>query len=168
MLDIDLLTLTIAVLAIIAFIIPFYLQYRKLNNQKMGIQKQLQAFKSLNQLNIDQEETWRSKYYLGLDRSNKKLIYANWTAEIKIDLIDLTQVSKVSIQESARLVGTASPQRKVCDLILLKLKLNQQDKEYTLELYDAEKYSDLQGEGPIAKKWEGIIQQEIKKKVVIA
>ncbi|SIT16806.1 hypothetical protein [Belliella pelovolcani] len=167
MLDIDLLTLTIAVLAMIAFIIPFYLQYRKLNNQKMGIQKQLQEFKSLNQLNIDQEETWRSKYYLGLDRSNKKLIYANWTAEIKIDLIDLTQIGKVSIQESARFVGLGSSKRRVCDLILLKLKLNQQDKEHTLELYDAEKFSDLQGEGPLAKKWEGIIQQEIKRKLVI-
>lgn len=109
--------------------------------------------------------TWRSKYYFGLDKKNKKLVYANWTSEIKIDLLDLTQIGKISIHESTRLVGNGAAQRKDYDFISLKLNLNHRNKEFEIELYDAEKFSDLQGEGPIANKLQKIINQEFKNKL---
>ncbi|MEX2566337.1 MAG: hypothetical protein WD431_10370, partial [Cyclobacteriaceae bacterium] len=76
MFDLDIITLSIAMVSIAAFILPFYLSHRKAKNRVAVAKKQLADFARNQGIQIQVDDLWRNQYYIGLDREKGKLIYS--------------------------------------------------------------------------------------------
>lgn len=162
MFDVDKITLIIAFTSMLAFAFPFYWYHRKNKIKNHEKAQKLKAFISHHRLSIIREETWRSRYYIGLDSAQKKLVYVEDLEQFRPQLIDLHQVKQVVFHEISRTVGEKANSKKVVDELKLQL-LNQKGKMVaSLEFYDGEKFSDLLGEPIVIKNWEALIQEQLK------
>ncbi|MCH7411695.1 hypothetical protein MM239_20075 [Belliella sp. DSM 111904] len=158
MFDFDILTLSIAILAIIGFAIPFIYQYNKSKRKKSSAMDEINDFVKSHGLNLSSMDFWRGKYFIGLDTATKKLVYANWNSGFQAKLIDLEKYVQTNIHEDVRLVGSGSDKRKVVDSITLGITIPKSKLQYQLEFYDAELFSDLVGEGVLVRKWDKLIK----------
>jgi hypothetical protein len=162
--DIDIVSFSIAVILIIAFIIPFYWYSRKSRI------KELKAIKCLGEyaMNLDLEmhltEFWRSHYFIGLDRNKGKVIYADNLLSPSPVIIDLRNIKKVKVEEASRKIVTPKETRKVIDKLELNFVGENNKTVMKIEFYDGDKFSDLNGESVLIKKWEAVLQSVIDSK----
>lgn len=163
MFDIDIISMLIAVVAILAFIAPFYIQYLKVKKTKLRKVSELNKFLEENSLQINSFDFWRSFYYVGIDSSQMKLVYAKGAERFSNDIIDLKDINYAKIRESSRVLGEKESKRKVIDELTLELVDASGNVRHMLEFYDGEKYSDLLGETVLVKKWQDQVNAVIKK-----
>jgi hypothetical protein len=163
MFDIEIISMLIAIVAILAFIAPFYIQYLRVKKMKLRKASELNRFLEENKLQINDFDFWRNFYYVGIDSSQMKLVYANGADQFSNELVDLKDINYAKIRESFRILGEKESKRKVIDLLILELIDASGNVRYMLEFYDGEKYSDLLGETVLVKKWHDQVNAVIKK-----
>ncbi|WP_139316552.1 hypothetical protein [Algoriphagus marinus] len=113
---------------------------------------------------INQSEFWRNFYAIGLDQENKLLAYLRNNGEPLSFLIDLHQVKSAKIHKIAREVKSDTSKRIILDYVGIELSYLQEGlKSTVLEFFDAELFTDLNGESVIAESWLELIQNTLKK-----
>ncbi|SHN27489.1 hypothetical protein SAMN04488057_115126 [Cyclobacterium lianum] len=154
MFDLDIITLSMAMVAIVAFIMPFYLNHKKEKARITLAKKLLAEFTRNLNLEIEKKDLWRKKYFIGLDPEKGQLVYSSDFSSDSPIQIDLYQVSQVKIKENSRKIVTATSARKIIDKLDLEFYSQGGLLIHSLEFYDGEIFSDLLGETILIKKWE--------------
>ncbi|NHE59813.1 hypothetical protein [Cyclobacterium plantarum] len=170
MFDLDIITLSMAMVAIIAFIMPFYINNKKVKAKVALAEKLLADFAKNQQLNIQVKDLWRNKYFIGIDPQKGKLIYSEDINSCLPVLIDLHLIGHVRIKEESHKVVSPTSTRKVIDKLELSFYSEKAELFHNIEFYDGEKFSDLLGETILIKKWENEIMacmQQLTKKASI-
>lgn len=162
MFEFDLVTLLITAITIIAFAIPFIRYSRKHKNQASEKLTKLKNFLQSNQLDLKVNETWRDRYFLGIDSARKKLIYVQNLVDFEPQIINLEEVLHVSKHEVFRLVGTEKNQRKVLDELHLHLIGKNNKIKASLEVYNGEVFSDVSGEPVLIQKLESLLKEHLQ------
>lgn len=160
MLDIDPASLGISLIVLLAFIWPLYYYSRK---QKLKVKSQkefLEKIRQSSQLQFDHEDHWRGLYGMGLDIKNKRLIYVFYGTPSETKTIDLHKAHRISVQKVEHEISNGKEKRQILDH--LEIQIDYMDKTHVLEIYDCDKLSDLDGEWPLAKKWENILKPLVK------
>ena len=162
MIDIDLISFSIAGLLIAAFALPFYLHTRKIKVKERKARKILTDFTTSHGLTLQDQDQWRNRYFIGIDKENAEVVYCADISEAHFKRIRLDQVKRVSIAEVSHQVVNGKESRKELDRLEL-IFINQNDKPiHVLEFYDGDQYSDLVGEAVLIRKWELLLKDSIK------
>lgn len=158
MFEIDYIGLIVSMVLLAAFIAPIYLNVRKNNKKKQALVNQMNSLALENGLKLQDIDSWRDKYIIGLDPAAKKLIYIFDDHVQEVKIIDLTKVQSVGIHAKDHSVGTGKDSYKVMDLLELQLCFHGgHSVSTTLGFYDGEMHSDLQNEYPVIKKWQQLL-----------
>ncbi|WP_373522888.1 hypothetical protein [Aquiflexum sp.] len=160
MLDIDPASLGISLIALLAFIWPLYYYSRKQKLKLKSQQEFLDKIRQASQLHFDHEDHWRGLYGMGLDIKNKKLIYVFHGTPSETKIIDLQKAHKISFQKTEHEISNGKEKRQILDH--LAIQIDCVDKSHVLEFYNCDRFSDLDGEWPLAKKWENILKPLVK------
>lgn len=163
MFNIDLTILAISIVGIVAFIVPFFIKHQGNKKTTLKVRQQLNEKLLENQLSVQEEEIWRDRYFLGLDKSKNKLIYIQDISKMTLQIIDLEKISTVSIHETSHHVGDKKNGRTIIDSIHLSIQSKDTSKTLTLEVFNSDYFSDLFGEPVFAKRWKEIIEKQLKK-----
>ena len=169
MFEIDYITIGFAVVLSLAFIAPLYLNHRK-NKKIAEVKNQFLADLAKEKgLIFSQKDTWRNRYMLGFDTNVKKLVYVNFEEVPVVMEIDLDQIQSIEIHEKSHEIDTGNGKRKVVDNLDLTFYLKSpQGKKITLEFYDAERFSDMNGELPLIRNWQSILQSNLYMKKLVS
>lgn len=162
MFEIDIITLSFALISLVAFVIPFYLNSKKSKKEKKQKESILEDYLKSQNLNLDQKELWRDQYFLGLDSNQRKLVYIQNLKEFQPELINLDEINHVSQHEVSRMIGSEKNPRKVLDELHLYLIGKSGKVKASLEIYNGEIFSDLSGEPVLIQKWEALIKEKIR------
>lgn len=158
MYDIDITTLVIAALFTAAFIAPLYWNYRKMSQKEKKASLLIQSLKVSKGLNLSENDYWNNQYFIGLDPVKKVLVYSANIHEDDPLIVDLSETRGIKMEEKSHEFN----KRKVVDeLTLLILPLH--NAPIPLEFYDGEKFSSLDSEPVLIKKWENLIKPLLKK-----
>src|SRR5690606_21440770 len=157
---IDYITLTIILVIMVAFCMPFVYSHQKKKKEEKKMIDSFMKKAQIHQLNISKHELWRRNYIIGIDSDKGKLLYIKFHPEMKENIIDLHKIKKVRIADAHSEVGT--DKEKVVEKLWLSfsyfdLKVSETD----LEFYDAEESMGLMGEPLLIKSWEKIIQENL-------
>lgn len=159
MFAIDYMSLAVATTLIALFVAPLYLHIRKTNRAKAKAVKRLESFAASQGLVFSDTDIWRNRYFLGLDRNKNTLVYTDNMAESAPICIDLASIHRVRMVGRFHEVVSNVEKRKVFDAIELQLIDQDERLAHRLEVYDGDRYSDLDGEAVLAKKWEILLQR---------
>lgn len=160
MLDIDPASLGISLTLLLAFIWPLYYYSRK-QKLKLQLQKEfLEKVRQSSQCQFDHIDQWRGLYGMGLDIKNKKLIYVFFGTPSETKTIDLQKTRHISIQKTEHEVGNGKEKRLILDY--LAIQIDCLEKTHILEFYDCNRFSDLDGEWPLVRKWVNILKPLVK------
>ncbi|MCH7396825.1 hypothetical protein MM236_02455 [Belliella sp. DSM 107340] len=162
MFEIDIITISIAIVSMVAFAVPFYINNLKVKKEKLNKENLLQNFLKSHNLNLNIQDNWRKQYFIGMDTYQNKLVYIQNLADIKAVILDVREIKQVKINEESRVVGAKGNSRKIIDGLHLQFTNHQGKVIGLLEFYDGEKFSDLVGEPILIKKWEATILAEAK------
>lgn len=159
MIAIEPISLGIAMVLSAAFVFPIYNHSRK---NKLAQQKKLNVLKEIGAkegYNWDTIEYWRNEYLIALDKNKKVLAYSQTSATEPV-LLNLKNYPLISMSEIS--VPKENGGQRI-DALYLRLQGNgTRSKEILLEFYHADKFSDLNGELPLVKKWESICKETAK------
>jgi len=157
---IDYTTLTIVLVIMISFCMPFIYSHQKKKKQEKQMLDSFLAKAQSHQLNIVTHELWRRNYVIGLDSLNAKLLYIKFHPEMKEKMIDLHKVKKVKVTEEQREIGV--DKEKVVEKLWLSFSyMDPKLQEIHLEFYNAEETLGLMGEPLVIKRWEKSIQETL-------
>ena len=157
MFDIDYLTLSIAAVCIAAFAAPFYWNHRKSAQKLKQAMFHIHEVSKNLKLNLQEKDSWNNQYFIGLDPEQKVLLYAAEIHQTPPLTLDLTTVQRIKLEEKFHEFGQGRDKRKVIDRLDLVLIIAGQS-SLQLEFYDAEKFSAMDGEPLLIKKWEKLLQ----------
>lgn len=158
MINLDPVTTVMAFLLFGAFSVPFIANHRKNKKKAASLLQSLHSKAQELGAQLDQTETWRYLYGLGLDSSRKHLAYTG--PDFQSTLIDLKEVKKVQPIRRTREIDSNGQKRSVLDEIYLEVSFTTQGKKpLLLEIYNQEQFSDLQGETLIADRWADLVQK---------
>ncbi|WP_194776120.1 hypothetical protein [Pararhodonellum marinum] len=160
MIDIEPVSLGISLLALLAFVAPFYFHHRKQSKRKTQQREIMESLAKTHQLNLNEVDYWRNLYGIGIDLSKKKLLYAKFDANPLTHLVNLDQCCELSEIKKTHQTGQGKNKNVVLDYLALKLD---GEKEVVLEFYDSDIFSDNDGEHPLMQKWQIIIQSCLTK-----
>jgi hypothetical protein len=164
MFDIDPVTLSLSFLLFGALCTPFIYHSLKNSKKRKALEVKLHELASQKNGHISQSEFWRNFYAIGLDQENKLLAYLRNNGEPLVFLIDLQQVKSAKIHKIAREVKSDASKRIILDYVGIELSyLQEGSKPTVLEFFDAELFTDLNGESVIAESWLESIQNTLKK-----
>ncbi|MFC3414505.1 hypothetical protein [Algoriphagus hitonicola] len=163
MIDIDLATLLVSAFFLMAFIAPFAIQR---NKQNQLVKKQDLSFLELAEkmnLKLTKTEKWRNHYQIGIDQTEKKLIYNRYGDFPSQEVIDLKTVKTCSIDQKVRKVKVGKENIVVTDFLALTLHFTNPDQpSKNLEFYDSDQFPDMVGEKVLIQNWNQIILQQIQ------
>ncbi|WP_192349638.1 hypothetical protein [Algoriphagus sp. Y33] len=163
MISMDPVTLVVSSFAIVATASPFVYYSYKLKKLTSANLASFEEFSATKNVVPTQHERWRNHYHLGLDIQTKKLIYHRFGSYPEQSLIDLTEVTKVSIQEKNRRVLVGKEKRYILDFLALQFHFKDASHSpKTIEIYDGELFSDMAGERGIAEKWQKILETQLR------
>jgi hypothetical protein len=107
-------------------------------------------------------ETWRTRYGFGIDYQQKVLVYVQQGAEEIEKSLRLSDYRKVNLIKTLRELDGKTNSNKLPEYLALELIPKSEKGEiHSLEIYDAEYYSDLLGETVLADKWLEIIKKQL-------
>lgn len=159
---IDITTLAIVVAIMVAFCIPFVHSYQKKKKHEKNLTKQFDEKASELGLNISNYDIWRRSYAIGLDSSQKKLLYIQFQPNFQYKLVDLNHVRRISISKEERQVGSDKDLQKVVDKLWLSLFLSNSP-DVRLEFYDSDQSMGLMGEPVLIQKWHDLVKSVFSK-----
>jgi len=145
------------------FILPLVYLVNMQKNKDKKLQKILLALAKKLNVEISQSEFWNSGYCLGIDNTNRKLLYLYKKNEKEEStLIDLTEVKKCKSSNINRNVKTKSGNIYVIDRIELVFSYKDSTiADKSLKLYSAEDDMSLSNELQVAEKWQNLINSKL-------
>jgi hypothetical protein len=157
MIQIDYIGLGVSVFLILAFAAPIIFQVFK--NRKLK-NRMLQDFAGqFHQKGLETGliETWRNRYILGLDKGSSRLLYWNdFEKEFKeVPLIGVREIDIHLLYHEVR-------KEKITDLMQLVFHMRGFEK-ISMEIYNGCRFSDLQGEFPLAEKWRELLRERLER-----
>jgi hypothetical protein len=162
--EIDLPTLVVSSVILLAVLAPFIYYSIKRKKSKAEFFKRFEHFTSGLNLNPDLKEDWRNRYILALDTAKKVLIYYQSGENEEKREISLKEVNRVSLHQTYIEINSADGNRKILDQLALQVHLKNSAKPVlNLEIYNSEYFSDLVGESVLAAKWAELINQQLTK-----
>ncbi len=161
MFEFDIVTLIAALVLSIAFASPFYYNHKKNKKNKELQTELLLKIARENGLVLTHSEFWRERYSIGLDSTSKKVLYIQFREIPKILAIDLAKVKSIELQERNHEVGSGSEKRKVIDNLDLTFYFKNQETGLTLEFFNGDIFSDMEGELPLVKNWIGLLKANL-------
>jgi len=161
MFEIDSVSLTIGAVLLVAFAVPFFMYSSKSKKEKKKRDMMLEDYLKANNLKLDLQESWRNKYFLGLDLAHKKLVYVKSFEDFQPLQVNLEELSHITSQEVSRMVGSGKDSRKVLDELQLQLVGKNGKVRASLEIYNGDLFSDLSGEPVLIQKWETLLKEQI-------
>nr|WP_287939613.1 hypothetical protein [Algoriphagus sp.] len=160
MITIDPVTAVLSVVLFGAFTVPFIYHFQK-NKKKdnLLVQKLKDAINAIGG-NLDQFESWRHKYAIGLDTQKKVLVY-HQEGEIGATFcIPLSEIKKVTVIKKTRELGESK--KSVLEQLGLEIHYVSPTKKSSLvEFYNEEFFSDLMGETLLVEKWAELIRTNL-------
>ncbi|PSK99272.1 hypothetical protein [Cecembia rubra] len=158
MFDIDITTLVIAGLFTAAFIAPLYWNYRKMSQKEKKAEQLIQSLKASKGLFLSEKDYWNNQYFIGIDPVKKVLVYSENIHIHEPMIVDLNQMKGIKMEEKSHEFN----KRKIVDELTLMVHPLQKA-PIPLEFYDADKFSSLDAEPVLIKKWESLIRPLLKK-----
>lgn len=158
MLDIDITTLAISAIFTVAFITPLYWNYRKMIQKEKIAEKLIQSLKANEKLDLSEKDFWNGQYFIGLDPVKKVLVYSENIHIHEPMILDLNQMKGIKMEEKSHEFN----KRKIVDELALMVHPLQKA-AFPLEFYDAEKFSSMDAEPVLIKKWESLIKPLLKR-----
>jgi hypothetical protein len=158
MIDIDPVTMSLSFILFGAVCAPFiYQSIQQTKKRKILLQKLSEIASQLNGKLI-QTENWRNQYAIGIDPENKILAYIRSSEQPMAISIDLKQVKSAKINKINRELKIEKDKRIIVDYVSIELNYLLEGSQPTiLEFYDAEFFTDLNGESVLAEKWVELI-----------
>lgn len=161
----DLQTIIIGVLALAVFIVPVYLIQSKQKKQSVKVLDELLSFSEEQQLRLTRLDFWNEVFAIGIDETNRKLVYYNKQdfspRQVIIDLADVKNCEVV--KESREVNGNL-----IIDQIVLRFSFDGPKKqEQRLEFYNREQNMMLSSELHFARKWVEIVNDHTAIKTVL-
>lgn len=162
MISIDYMSLAMALVVIVLFVTPLYLHVQRTKKKKANALQRLEEFSGTHGWKLTEYEIWRSRYFLGIDAVNLGLVYIEEIAAGTPISVDLREIDRVRMIERSHEIVSSTEKRKIIDAIELQLIGSNGQVAHRLEVYDGDRYSDLDGEAVLAKKWETQISKLLK------
>ncbi|MCH7401107.1 hypothetical protein ACFOUP_01615 [Belliella kenyensis] len=162
MFDIDILTICIAIVLLVTFAVPFYINHLKVKKEKQKSENQLDKLIKAAGLRINTSQQWRRRYFIGLDDTHGKLVYIRDLQNPEPLILDLHGIKKVKAIEISSSRGTGKNSRKIIDELYIELFSHRGEQVATLEFYHGDIFSDLVGEPVILREWEHYISASLK------
>jgi predicted transcriptional regulator len=164
MIDIDPVTMSLSFLLFGAVCTPFIYHSIKDTKKRKVLMLKLSELASLKNGMPTHSEIWRNQYAIGLDSEKKVLVYLRSSDQPLTSTIDLQQVKSAKIQKITREVKSDSSKRTIVDYVGIELSyLQERSNPTVLEFFDAELFTDLNGESVLAEKWVDLISNSLNK-----
>ncbi|MDN3690637.1 hypothetical protein [Cyclobacterium jeungdonense] len=155
-------SLGISLMAIIAFITPFVYHSKKRKRLELILRQQFFREAQEYGLQLHQYDFWRGQYAIGLDETNRTLLYANSSSPLGLVQLQIGDIKDVYLLKSSRFKGRGREREEIIDRLEIQVVLwNPETVGPRLLFFDGERHSDLLGEGPLAKKWVQIINAQL-------
>jgi hypothetical protein len=170
MLDIDPITMVMALVLFGAFCVPFVYHIRKQRKISKQQKARLALLAKDAHISLDTVDFWRNKYALGLDQKQRQLLYLKFGEEESVQLVDLGNPFDLkNYKESdGNQRAKSSIEDKFMDRLGLQITLKTPiAKKFTLEFYDSAVFSDQMGEIVLLRKWEEILRSLAKKQNLV-
>lgn len=162
MITIDSAALIVSSFYFSGFVAPFAIHSYKIKNYKHEQDVNFEALSEESHTHPEKSERWRNHYQLGIDSTNKKLLYCRYGHYPTQTVLNLEDYNKVSIQEKFHHVQVNKEKRTIVDYVALQFHpKDSKGASKTLEIYDGNMFSDLAGERVLAKKWKGLIESQL-------
>lgn len=158
MFEIDYIGLMVSMVLLAAFMMPIYLNVKKNNKKKKALVTEINKLALENGILLQNIDSWRNSYIIGLDPVKKKLIYISDHSEQNVNIIDLSNLESVGVHSKNHQVGSGNESYKITDLLELQLHFKGgKNNSICLGFYDCDLHSDLQNEYPLIKKWHQLL-----------
>ncbi|WP_143962707.1 hypothetical protein [Litoribacter populi] len=163
MFNIDMTAVLISLVLIIAFCIPFYLYSRKSKAQKQELITLLKNKANQLGISVQNADTWRNRYAIGVNDQGNKLLYLENTEENeKLKVVDLSDLQNVDVQKNY-LIATGKGNDKIMDMVQLSCYFKgNSNPPVHLEFYNGSKFPSLQNEFELVRKWEDELSRIIE------
>jgi hypothetical protein len=170
MLDIEPVTLVISLVLFAAFCAPFVYHISKQRKTTRQQQTRFALLAKDAHISPTTVDFWRNKYALGLDERQRQLLYVKFGEEETVQLLDLGYPFELKTykQTESNLAEKGPVADKYMDRMGLQISLKAPvPKNYTLEFYNSEYFSDQMGEIVLLRKWEEILRGVAKNKDLV-
>ncbi|MEB2775215.1 hypothetical protein SYJ56_07840 [Algoriphagus sp. D3-2-R+10] len=163
MFEIDPVTLLMSCLLMCAFSVPFIshgLKNKKKNNLLITQLNELAQSIGATPTEID---TWRHRYAIGIDVNQGILTYVRHGVDAVNQRLELADFKKVNLIKNYQATTEKPKLHQLPEYVALELIPKASDTNaISLEIYDAEQYSDLLGETVLADKWLELVKNQLK------
>lgn len=161
--DIDLISIIIAIVALSFFFVPvlYFEYYKKRATKKFNAYFNEIAQK--NSLNLSQFDVWRDQYAIGIDTRAKKILYLKHKkGQDKTLVLDLSELKRCRISKENDRIKTPNGDRRLTTRVDLQYEfLNPKKSEITVEFYKGENGDSVRGEVSLAEKWSKISNSKL-------
>ena len=156
----DIPSLIIGICSLALFIVPLIYVSAAQNRKNKRLQKEFLEIAKNNSLSINKLDLWNNSKVIGIDTEHKKLLYLDKQKQL---LIDLSSISKCRIGKS----GGSSNGRKDAKAPISKIELifsysDKKQPELALTFFNSNDNLNLNGELPLAEKWQELINGQIQ------
>lgn len=119
-------------------------------------------FTRTKNIHLDQVQSWRNHYSIGLDHEKNLLVYCRHGHYPVQTIVDLNLVDHVSLDSHFKEISSRQEKRKKLEYLDLVIHFKDSKKgSKSLPIYDESEVQQLADEYAIAKKWVNHIQQRI-------
>lgn len=154
--NIDITSIVISAIALGAFAVPVVYDQVQKKKVSQKFENNFLETAQKHDLNLEQHDTWRDTYAIGLDSSAGKLLYfKQGKNKNKEQVLNLAEVKHCETTKS----GSRSRRSSGVNKVELEYMTQGSDKEKTLEFFSNGNYQQLRNEVQIAEKWKKIINQ---------
>jgi len=151
----DLTTIIIGIVLLLAFVIPITIAVRRQKNNKQKLENELAAIGQANQMNISEKEAWKNKV-IGLDRQTNKVLFLVRKKPVnEVVVVDLKEYAKCEASRGSRSVESGGKnQYQVVTAVSLRFIPRERTKpDQQLLLYNDDIDFPLDAELRIAEEW---------------
>ncbi|MBS9523117.1 hypothetical protein KI659_03715 [Litoribacter alkaliphilus] len=171
MIDINISGLITSLILMVVFALPIVYYAIKAGKKRKATKSLLRHYAAGKGLNLDELDTWRFTYGIGLDNSASQLIYMEKDGNPEVITIDLEQVERVDVQVSKLKSSQNGGSSIITDLQLSFIPNMPGKTPINLTFFSSEKFISLQNEFELVNKWkqkvEGILAQREKSEMEV-
>ncbi len=158
--DLDFGTLFIGVLALLACIAPFALDYRSRKNKEANLLQPLKNFAQQHNAQINDYEVCKD-FIIGIDKKENSVFFYKQDNAV-LQYIDLDTIQTCKVITSHKTMTNAKGNYKVITKLELSF-VSTSKAEQIIEFFNADTSPQLFGEVQVIEKWCKIITNQLKK-----
>ncbi len=139
---------------------PYLVHLYQSRKQENSVCPNFNEFTRSKNIHLDQIQSWRNHYTIGLDHEKNLLVYCRHGQYPVQTIVDLTLVDHVSVYTQFKELIVRKEKRKKLEYLDLVIHFKDTTKvSKSLPIYDESEVPHVADEFAIAKRWAGYIQQ---------